>query len=92
MEIIFKGKPEEIERFVNEVIYPVIRTRQRETEGHYFRFTEDKGDYYSRNPEAGNKVRRIKGYFPGRYYEVDFYADKYKPKEDQDDPEGSESV
>ena len=79
MELIFKGLPEDIERFFNEILYPVIRQRQEETEGHYFRITEDKGDYYSRDPKAGNKVRRIKGYFPARYYPVDFYKGKYDP-------------
>ena len=83
MEIIFKGRPEEIERFVNEIIYPVVRQRQKETEGHYFRITEDKGDYYSRDPEAGNKVRRIRGYFPGSYYKVDIYADRYKQSDEE---------
>lgn len=79
MELIFKGKQEDIEKFVNEILYPVIRQRQDETQGHYFRITEDKGDYYSRDPKAANKVRRIKGYFPGLYYKVDYYAGKYDP-------------
>lgn len=87
MDLIFKGTKEEIEKFVNEIIYPVVRERQRETEGHYFRFTDDKGDYQSRKKD-NIFVRRIRGYFPGMYYKVDIYADKYK----QDDPEGSESV
>jgi hypothetical protein len=91
MDLIFKGTKDEIEKFINEVIYPVIRERQGETEGHYFRITDDKGEYQSRKKD--NVVtRRIRGYFPGLYYDVDIYADKYKPKEDQSDPEGSESV
>lgn len=102
MELIFKGLPKDIERFFNEILYPVIRQRQDETQGHYFRITEDKGDYYSRDPKAGNKVRRIKGYFPGEYYPVDFYEGKYdtgkiyKVNEDglieerPKDPDGSE--
>lgn len=85
MDFIFKGTKEEIERFISEVIYPVIRQRQRETEGHYFRITEDTGEYMSRKPD-NIVTRRIRGYFPGSYYKVDIYADKYK----QVDPEGSE--
>lgn len=85
MDIIFKGHIKDIERFVNEIIYPVVKQRRLETEDHYFRITEDKGDYYSRDPNSTLKVRRMRGYFPGHYYEVDFYADKYKPKESGDD-------
>ena len=85
MEIIFKGVPYEIEKFMNEVFYPVIYQRQHETEGHYFRITEDKGDYWSRRPESGIKVRRIRGYFPGFYYPEDWYKDKYKPTVTRDD-------
>lgn len=83
MDLIFKGTQDEIERFVNEVIYPVIRKRQKETEGHYFRFTDDKGDYMSKKDD-NIVVRRIKGYFPGSYYKVDFYADKYKNGDPED--------
>lgn len=87
MDIIFKGTEEEIEKFVTEIIYPVVRERQGETDGHYFRITEDKGDYMSRKKD--NVVtRRIRGYFPGMYYKVDIYADKYKQKAS----EGSEDV
>ena len=89
MDIIFKGTPDEIERFITEVIYPVIRERQGETDGHYFR--ENTGEYRSRKKD-NIVTRRLRGYFPGSYYKVDYYADKYKPKEDPDDFEGSESV
>lgn len=80
MDLIIKGEKDEIEKFVNEIIYPVIWARQKETDGHYFRFTDDKGDYQSRKKD-NIVVRRIRGYFPGLYYDVDIYADKYKPKE-----------
>lgn len=77
MDLIFKGTKDEIEKFIEEIIYPVIRERQGETEGHYFRITDDKGEYQSRKKD--NVVtRRVRGYFPGLYYDVDIYADKYK--------------
>lgn len=91
MDIIFKGTQDEIERFVTEVIYPVIRQRQRETEGHYFRFTDDKGDYMSKKKD-NIVVRRIRGYFPGSYYKVDYYADKYKPKDPEDSEESNTTL
>lgn len=86
MEIIFKGLPEDIEKFMNEIVYPVIRKRQAETMGHYFRITEDKKDYWSRKPESGTKIRRFKGYFPElyakykdpAYYKVDYAAESQK--------------
>ena len=79
MDLIFKGFQDEIEKFVNEIIYPVIKQRQHETEGHYFRFTADPGEYQSRKKD-NIFTRRIRGYFPGLYYKVDFYADQYKEK------------
>ena len=79
MELVFRGKKEEIERFINEIIYPVIHDRQVETEGHYFRFTEANGAYVSRKPDYPIKLGRIRGYFPGSYYPVDYYAGKYDP-------------
>lgn len=91
MDIVFKGTKDEIEKFINEVIYPVIKERQKETEGHYFRITDDKGEYLSKKDD-NIFTRRFRGYFPGFYYDVDIYADKYKPKDVQSDPEGSESV
>ena len=45
MDIIFKGTKDEIERFITEIIYPVVWERQKETDGHYFRITDDKGEY-----------------------------------------------
>ena len=81
MDIIFKGTQEEIEKFVNEIIYPVVLKRQKETEGHYFRITDDRGEYLSRKND-NIFTRRIKGYFPGRYYDVDYYADWYTDGKD----------
>ena len=77
LELIFKGSQADIEKFMNEVIYPVIRQRQGETQGHYFRITEDNGVYLMKRPDAYYRVRRIRGYFPGKYYPVDYYAGKY---------------
>jgi len=79
MELIFHGDKADIEKFLNEIIYPVIRERQRDTEGHYFRITEDNGEYVSRKPE-GMKVRRIRGYFYERYYPDSKYAGMYSPE------------
>ncbi|MBQ9212128.1 MAG: hypothetical protein IJ153_10570 [Clostridia bacterium] len=84
MDIIFKGTKDEIERFITEIIYPVVWERQKETDGHYFRITDDKGEYQSRRPD-NIFTRRIRGYFPGSYYEVDIYADKYKPKNQENE-------
>lgn len=69
MDIIFKGRKEEIERFINEVVYPVIKEKQKEMSGKYFRITDDKGDYLSRKPD-NIVVRRIRGYFPSDYYKA----------------------
>lgn len=91
MDLIFKGTKEEIEKFVTEIIYPVVWERQGETLGKYFRFTEDKKEYVSRRND-NIYTRRIRGYFPGLYYDVDIYADKYKPKDVPEDSEGSENV
>lgn len=88
MYIYLKGSKEEIEKFVTEIIYPVVKERQAETEGHYFRITEDEGEYIPHKKDSNTVTRRIRGYFPGMYYKVDFYADKYKPK----DPGGSEDI
>lgn len=82
MELVFRGKKEDIEKFMNEIIYPVIHQRQVETEGRYFRFTEDNGEYVSRKPDYPIKLRRIRGYFPGLYYPVDFFEGKYDPGKD----------
>ena len=88
MDIIFKGFEEDIERFVNEVIYPVVFERQRETDGHYFRFTDNKGEYYSRDPECKIKVRRMRGYFPDSYHKGDdeeFSTTRGKKKKTDED-------
>ena len=81
MELIFKGSEADIEKFINEIIYPVIYQRQYETEGHYFRITEDNKKYLSRQGRY-NHVRRMRGYFPGKYYDIDFYEGKYDPQKD----------
>ena len=81
MDIIFKGRKEEIERFVNEVIYPVIKEKQKQTDRKYFRITDDKGDY--RSKKADNiVVRRIRGYFPGDYYKVTVPAETSTENDD----------
>lgn len=77
MEIIFKGHADDVERFINEIILPVIYQRQNETQGRYFRITGDKSDYWRRNPNPNFKVRKIRGYFPASYYPVDFFEGKY---------------
>lgn len=68
MEIILNGHAEDVEKFLNEIILPVIRQRQAETEGRYFRITGDFSDYWKRNPNQRMKVRKIRGYFPETYY------------------------
>ena len=79
MEIVFKGDPQEIERFINEIIYPIVYERQKETEGHYFRITMDDGVYYARTERWLYKARKMRGYFPGFYYKEDWYKDRYIP-------------
>ena len=68
MEIILKGHPEDVEKFLNEIVFPVIRQRQAETQGRYFRITGDFSDYWKRNVNPHMKVRKIRGYFPEMYY------------------------
>lgn len=85
MEIVFKGDPEEIEKFMNEIVYPVVYQRQQETEGHYFRFTEDDGHYFARSPKWLYRARRVRGYFPGFYYKEDWYKDRYIPTVGKED-------
>lgn len=85
MELILKGDPEEIEKFMNEIFYPVVYQRQRETDGHYFRITEDDGKYFARSPKWLYRARRVRGYFPGFYYKEDWYKDRYTPTVGRDD-------
>lgn len=82
MEIILRGGKEEIEIFLNEVFYPIIRKRQGETLGHYFRITEDPGEYWPSRKKKSDLVRIIRGYFPRQYYPEDFYAGKYTDGKD----------
>lgn len=68
MEIVFKGHPSEIEKFVNEIIYPIVREKVNETNNRYFRITMDDGVYYRRSERWGYRARKMRGYFPEFYH------------------------
>lgn len=67
MEIIIKGTEEEVNKFINEIIFPTVEQKQEETRGRYFRITGDFPDFWKHIPQ-GIKVRKIRGYFPEMYY------------------------
>lgn len=69
MEIILHGTKREVKQFTEEILFPVIRQKQEETEGKYFRITKDISDYWK--TEKYQKVRKIRGYFPTHYYTPD---------------------
>ena len=78
MEIYISGERADIEKYLNEDFFPVVYQRRMETENHYFRITENSGEYKKSRKGKTYNTRKIRGYFPGEYYETDIYAGKYQ--------------
>ena len=64
MDIILKGRPEEINRFVEVALYPIIKQINEENGYGYFKLTQDDGLLRDRGAGKLYKSRYFKGYFP----------------------------
>ena len=62
---------------MNNDFFPVIHQRQMETDGHYFRITENTGNYKESKKGKTYKTRKIRGYFPCRYEQYKSYTGIY---------------
>ena len=60
MEIFLRGRIEDIEKFLEEILYPAAANRD------HFRITENNGEY-RQSIKKCYKVRKVRGYFPETY-------------------------